>query len=76
MSFIIDEGTGCVDNGCSKGITGKDTLEVYKNRWRATGGVPVDFEIQRDPSYTTFAYGNDDTERSNASVWLPAWIGG
>ena len=49
VNFIMDEGTGCVDNGCSKGIIGKDTLEVYKNRWHATGGVPVDFEIQKGP---------------------------
>ena len=44
VNFIIDEGTGCVNNGCSKGIIGKDTLEVYNNRWHATGGGALQYQ--------------------------------
>ena len=57
-----------MDSGCSKGIIGQDTLKVYREKWRATGGAADDFTLVRDKTDTIFRFGNDDTRMSNGAV--------
>jgi hypothetical protein len=71
--MVHDEGYGCPDTGCGKGLIGAETLEKHRAKLQTLG---EDITWLKDQATIQFKYGNGNIDNSIGVIRMPAWIGG
>lgn len=73
VMIVHDQGYGCIDTGCGKGLVGTDTLSKHQAMLKQLG---EDITWMPDAPVIKFKYGNGHVDSSIGMVQLPAWLGG